>query len=280
MIEIAHTIQLILPVFYGLLLGGCLANFLRPDFGKKWLLPYIGLILLFHATYIGIYTRESGHCLMTTSHELFSLIAFTILTTYTIVELRPREFSAGTATMVALVSFSFQLVSSLSSDISNNHSNPLFSDPIFNIHVTTAVFGYAALTLATVYGSLYLLLYRSMSNNSFGTVYRGLPSLQRLERFGVRSSAVGFIFLTLSIIFGALLVGQTLPLSQGAAYLFDPKTIATVLTWLVFGTTILLRRFAKIEGRKLVIYWMTGFALIVISMTIINAVGTEYHSFL
>jgi len=70
------------------------------------------------------------------------------------------------------------------------------------------------------------------------------------------------------------------PLLQGTSYLLDPKTIATVLTWLVFGTTLFIRRIAKVEGKKLVLFWMSGFALTLVSMTIINAFGTEYHNFL
>jgi hypothetical protein len=44
--------------------------------------------------------------------------------------------------------------------------------------------------------------------------------------------------------------------------------------------TLLIRKFAHVEGRKLVLFWMSGFALTVISMTIVNAVATNFHSFL
>lgn len=281
MLQASNAIQAILPFVYGTLLFGFASVFARPGRKRSWLFPAVLVTLLLHTTYIGLYTIAAGHCLLTTSHELFSLIAFTLLATYVIVELRPGQISAGTGAMVFLVAFLFQLVSSLSSRSGSTvSSNPLFNDPIFNIHVTSAVFGYAALTLATIYGSLYLMLYRAMKKNTFGAIFQELPSLGRLERFGIRASAVGFIFLSISILFGALLVGKTTPVGQSASYLLDPKTIATVLTWLVFGSTLVIRRIAKIEGRKLVIFWMSGFALTLVSMTIINAFGTEYHNFL
>jgi ABC-type uncharacterized transport system permease subunit len=119
-----------------------------------------------------------------------------------------------------------------------------------------------------------------MKKNTFGAIFQELPSLGRLERYGIRASAAGFIFLSISIIFGALLINKSIPLSEGTNYLLDPKTIATILTWLVFGTTLVIRRMAKVEGRKLVIFWMSGFALTLVSMTIINAFGTQYHNFL
>ena len=281
MLQISNAIQALLPFLYGILLIGFANIFLRSNSKRAWIFPAIIITLILHAIYIGLYTILAGHCLLTTSHELFSLIAFTLLATYIIVEPRPKEISAGTGAMVSLVAFLFQLISSLSSHtVSAVSQNPIFKDPVFNIHVTSAVFGYAALTLATIYGSLYLLLYRAMRKNTFGVVFQELPSLGRLERFGIRASAVGFIFLSISIVFGALLISKTVPLSQGGSYLLDPKTIATVLVWLVFGTTLFIRRLAKMEGRKLVIFWMSGFALTLISMTIINAFGTEYHNFL
>jgi ABC-type uncharacterized transport system permease subunit len=280
MLQISNGIQALLPFLYGFLLGGFVNIFLRPDSKKGWVFPLIIITLILHAIYIGFYTVLAGHCLLTTSHELFSLIAFTLLVTYIIVEPRPKEISAGTGAMVLLVTFLFQLISSLSSNSASAAQNPIFSDPFFNIHVTSAVFGYAALTLATIYGSLYLLLYRAMKKNTFGPIFQGLPSLGRLERFGIRASAVGFIFLSISILFGALLIKRSMPISQGSSYLLDPKTIATLLTWLVFGTTLFIRRIAKVEGRRLVLFWMSGFALTLVSMTIINAFGTEYHNFL
>jgi ABC-type uncharacterized transport system permease subunit len=281
MLQAANVIQVLLPFLYGTLLFGFLRVFVRPGRKRFWLFPTVIVSLSLHAIYIGLYTINAGHCLLTTSHELFSLIAFTLLATYVIVELRRDELSAGTGAMVLLVAFLFQCVSSLSSRTNTLAAqNPIFSNPLFNIHVTSAVFGYAALTLATIYGSLYLLLYRTMKKNTFGAVFQELPSLGRLERFGIRASAVGFIFLSISILFGVLLINKTVPLAQSGSYLLDPKTIATILTWLVFGTTLFIRRIAKIEGRKLVIFWMSGFALTLISMTIINAFGTEYHNFL
>jgi hypothetical protein len=35
-----------------------------------------------------------------------------------------------------------------------------------------------------------------------------------------------------------------------------------------------------LEGRRLVLFWMSGFALTIVSMTIVNWIGTSFHSFL
>lgn len=263
------------------MLVGYAGIFFRRIESRKWLFPLVLVVIGAHALYIGAFTAAAGHCLLTNFYEFFSLVAFTLLVSYGLVELKPKQIAAGTGMMVSAVGFAFQLASSLSASPEHVSENlQIFNDPVFNIHVTSAVFGYAALTLATIYGSLYLLLYRSMRRNKFGMLFYEVPSLDHLERFGIRASAIGFIFLSASIVFGALLASSS-PLQLGVAhYMSDPKTIATVLIWLVFGITLIARRLARLEGRKIVVLWMSGFGIAIISMTIINSFVTNFHSFL
>jgi ABC-type uncharacterized transport system permease subunit len=273
--------QPILPILYGLLLFGFANVFFRQSVKRKWLFPLVILTLLSDAIYIGSYTKAAGHCLYTNFYELFALIAFVLLLIYAMVEVRREHFSVGTGLMVVLVGFVFQLVSSLNTTIDiPGARNELFGSPMFNVHIITVVFGYAALTLATIYGSLYLLLYRAMRKNSFGSFFHEIPSLDKLEKFGVRASGIGFGFLTVSIVAGSLLVRKLVPGASAINYFLDPKTLATILIWAVFGSTLLLHRLKRLEGKRIVIFWMSGFALVLISMTVINSFVTEFHNFL
>ncbi len=251
----------------------------RPNKVKRWL-PLVFATLTLHALYIGGYTINTGHCLLATIWELSSLIAFTLLSIYAFVELRVTREASGTGFLVTLVAFIFQTASSLFiSTVSTLEGALILKDPIFNVHVTTAVFGYAALTLASIYGALYLLLFRAITRNQFGAVYQHLPSLERLERYGIRSTSIGFVFLTISIALGWVLM-QHYPISPSVGgFILDPKILATLLVWAVFGITLVVRKIARVEGRKLVLFWMSGFALTVISMTIVNALGTTFHNF-
>jgi ABC-type uncharacterized transport system permease subunit len=280
MYSLNGLIQVLLPLLYGSLVVAGLLAFFRGAVTEKTIFRLVVAVAVIHALYIGIYTISTGHELLTTASEMFSLVAFTLIMTYIIVELRPSGTKVGTGLMVMVVAFVFQLFSSLVTRPVTGVTNPIFLDPTFNAHVTTIVFGYAALTLSTIYGSLYLLLYRAMKRNEFGAVFNQLPSLSRLERYGVRSLVVGFIFLTLSIIFGVVLLKKSFSSSEAALYLQDPKTIATLLVWLVFGVTLVVRSLWHLEGRKVVVIWMSGYVLTLISTTIVNAFGTEYHRFL
>ena len=276
--------EILLPLLY----GGLFFYFSRTFFHLgnvqrrlKHAVPAAYVLLSVHASYIGTYTAYNHHDLVASVSELSSLIAFTLFAVYVFAELRPSKETSGTGFFVTAIACILQTVSSLTIGSENTVvTKAILKDPIFNAHVTTSVFGYAALILAAIYGSLYLLLYRAIRRNEFGAIFEHVPSLERLERFGLRATAAGFVFLTISIILGAMLFRTFAPESDTLHLILDPKVLMTLLVWLVFGVTLLVRRVMHIEGRRLVLFWMYGFALTVVSMTIVNAIGTQFHSFL
>ena len=277
------ALRVLLPIVY----AGLAFYFARTFFLSvsqparlKYAVPAAYLTLALHAVYIGAYTAQYHHDLVATVFELCSLIAFTLLAVYVFAELRTSQETSGTGFFVTMVCFGLQCMSSLAtSGETVGSTKAILQDPIFNLHVTTSVFGYAAFMLAAIYGGLYLLLFRAIRRNQFGAIFEHIPSLERLERYGLRATAFGFIFLTLSIALGAILYTR-IPLEVTTAqFLVDPKVLTTLLVWLVFGVTLLVRRIMHVEGRRLVLFWMSGFALTIVSMTLVNWIGTAFHSF-
>ncbi len=281
-------LRILLPVAY----GGLAFYFARTFFRTlnqvarlKHAVPAAYGVLALHALYIGAYTAANHHDLVATVYELFSLIAFTLLAVYVFAELRASRETSGTGFFVTAICFVLQLGSSLTIGTQPlPETAAILKNPIFNLHVTTSVFGYAALILAAIYGGLYLLLYRAIQRNEFGAIFEHIPSLERLERYGLRATTFGFIFLTLSIALGCILLFGPYAAAHApnaeTHLLLDPKVLTTVLVWLVFGVTLLVRKVIHLEGRRLVLFWMSGFALTIISMTIVNWIGTSFHSFL
>jgi ABC-type uncharacterized transport system permease subunit len=281
---LATGLQILLPFVYGALTFYFARTFFRSlDTPRRlqYAVPASYTALALHALYIGAYTVQNHHELVATIFELFSLIGFTLFAVYVFAELRASKETSGTGFFVAAVSLLLQTVSSLTVRGEQlAETKAILKDPIFNLHVTTSVFGYAALMLAAIYGGLYLLLFRAIRRNEYGPIFEHIPSLERLERYGLRATAVGFVFLTVSIVLGIALYDR-FPLAVSTTQFFlDPKVLMTVLVWLVFGVTLLVRKVVHLEGRRLVLFWMSGFALTIVSMTIINAIGTTFHSFL
>lgn len=272
------VLQAALPFFYAALVYIFGFIFFRPGEAEKQVarvLPLVYVTALLHAVYIGLFTLDNGRCLLGSFPEISSLITFTLLLIFAFAEVRTKNEASGTGFLVVSIAFLFQLFSSLRVTGEVSGSLAILKDPIFNVHVTTAIFGYSAWTLATVYGALYLMLYKSMKRNRFGAIFEHLPNLERLEKYGMRSTASGFVFLSISIVFGWLLLSNSLEGQSVFGVIFHPKILATVLAWLVFGLTLIARRVAKVEGKRLVIFWMSGFVLTVISMGFISAFGSR-----
>lgn len=271
-------LQTALPFLYAALVYIFGQIFFRPGEAEKRvkrLMPFAFVTVAVHAAYIGIFTLYNGRCLLASFPEISSLIAFTLFSIYTLIEVRRTEQASGTGFFVSLIAGIFQIFSSIRvTGEASLAGMEVLKDPTFNLHVTAAIFGYAAWTLATIYGGLYLLLYKAMRSNRYGAVFDHLPSLERLEKYGIRSTAIGFGFLTLAIWFGWRLMSID-PSLTFSSFVFHPKILATLLAWIVFGITLLARRVIRLEGKRLVVLWMSGFVLTIISMGFINAFGTK-----
>ncbi|HET6510979.1 MAG TPA: cytochrome c biogenesis protein CcsA [Candidatus Kapabacteria bacterium] len=269
-------LQTALPFLYAALVYIFGQIFFRPGVAEarvRRVMPFAVATVIVHATYICLFTLHNGRCLLGSFPEISSLIAFTLFSIYTVIEVRRTEQASGTGFFVSLIAGLFQIFSSIVvTGEAGLAGMEILKDPVFNLHVTAAIFGYAAWTLATIYGGLYLLLYKAMKSNKYGAIFEHLPSLERLEKYGLRATGVGFGFLTLAIWFGWRLMSVD-PELTFSSFLFHPKILATLLAWLVFGVTLMARRVIRLEGRKLVMLWMSGFVLTIISMGFINAFG-------
>ena len=282
---LATILRILLPAVYALLALYFARTFFRSGRQSEWLkyaVPAAYTTLALHAVYIGAYTAMYHHDLVATVFELCSLIAFTLLAVYVFAELRSSKETSGTGFFVAVVCFVLQLVSSVAnSGAAVPETKTILKDPIFNLHVTTSVFGYAALMLAAIYGGLYLLLFRAIRGNHFGAIFQHIPSLAMIGTLWTSCHGVWIYFPdAFHRVFGVILFSRISVEVTTSQFLLDPKVVTTVVVWLVFGATLLVRRVMHLEGRRLVLFWMSGFILTLVSMTVVNWIGTAFHSFL
>ena len=139
-----------------------------------------------------------------------------------------RERSTG-FWMVSLVFF-FQLLASLlarPSETPGGARRAIFHDPIFSLHVSFALLGYAAFAVGAAYAFLYLQLYRDLKAGRFSTFYGKLPPLAVLERMMLIALGAGFRGADRRRATGALWAERLYPKD----WLHDPKILATLITW-------------------------------------------------
>src|SRR5207248_3282448 len=112
---------------------------------------------------------------------------------------------------------------------------------------TLLLFAYASFALACVIGVTYVLLFKEIKAKHLGFFYARLPSLQVLDRMNHVAIVVGWVFLTIGIIVGAIWAAQAQGGYAGdprvqAMSLKDPKIIVALVCWLVYSFELFAAR--------------------------------------
>ena len=84
----------------------------------------------------------------------------------------------------------------------------MLQGPLFGVHVSSLLFAYASFALACVIGITYVLLFKEIKAKHLGFFYARLPSLQVLDRMNQRAIVIGWMFLTVGLIVGAIWAAQ------------------------------------------------------------------------
>lgn len=267
--------EVFLPILYAMTTMAYGLAFFREDSLAQKFKSHLCLItFLTHTVYIGMYSVEFGRCMVTTPFEIMSLIAFTILTTYIFIEYRTKVKDTGFFFLsVAMV---FELVSAVTVKVGGSGTpNEILQKVPIGLHVATAIFGLGAIAISAVYGLLYLFQYRELKRDAPGAFFRHLPSLEALERLCLNAAIIGFVFVTISIAIGVV----TLPQAVESFSWHDPKLLFTGVMWLLYLGVLVAKYVLRMDGRKVVTLSLSGFAIAVFSMTIVNAFFGSFHNF-
>ncbi len=98
---------------------------------------------------------------------------------------------------------------------------------LLSVHVAVAIVAYGTFTVAFAAAILYLVQGIPADGNGF----RGLPSRELLDEIGYKAVVIGFPFLTLTIVLGAIWAD----VAWGSYWSWDPKETASLVTWLIYG---------------------------------------------
>lgn len=136
------------------------------------------------------------------------------------------------------------------------------------IHVVTCFLGYAAFALAFGAGVLYLAqrLRRPPQN----------PSLARLDRLMYRMAVIGFVFLTLGILTGAVWAET----AWGRYWSWDPKETASLVTWLIYAALLHARMVKGWQGRPIAWLAVAGFGAVLFTYLGVSFLLPGLHSYL
>ncbi len=152
----------------------------------------------------------------------------------------------------------------------------LFHNRYFALHTVSLFLGYSALSVAFCAGVMYLLLFDEIAHKRVGRMSVRLPSLDDLDRLGHHTVLLGFALLTTGIVIG-MIWART---EWGVLWVWEAKSVWTLLSWAVYLGYLLSRNLAGWQGPRAAWLATLGFALAAATFVGTNvALGSGRHAF-
>ncbi|MFW6123087.1 MAG: c-type cytochrome biogenesis protein CcsB [Thermodesulfobacteriota bacterium] len=157
---------------------------------------------------------------------------------------------------------------SLGTDSSIRPLMPALKSNWLLIHVITCFLGYAAFGLA--FGAALLYLIQALTSRP------RTPSSPLMDRLIYRAAVIGFIFLTLGILTGAVWAET----AWGRYWSWDPKETASLITWFIYAALLHARLVQGWQGRPIAWLAVVGFAAVLFTYLGVSFLLPGLHSYL
>lgn len=227
--------------------------------------------VLFHTLALFIRFGFQGHVALLSLREALSFFSWSLVLTLLYLEHQKKVRILG------LFVFAIAFLSTLLV-IGISFRSPLFtaSRPVgvlLSAHTILIDLGLASAALAFIVSLLYLLLDFFLRRKIFNRFFSYIPSLETLDRLNQNFSGLGFVFLTIGLIFAIIWswreFGRILPMESKGRIAFG----GAFLVWFAYTAAVLLRWSRKFRGKQaayvsiasFLIFAMTMFALFFVS---------------
>lgn len=225
--------------------------------------------LLLHTLAIAYWWAEVGHGPYMAPNEVLSSDAWMIMACFLIFlkvypRIRPASILAFPATflMLALSLFYNPGIRTLPAT---------FRSIWLVIHIGLYKISLATLVIGLAFSVFYLLKKR----RDEGWLQR-LPALETLDIYSYRFAGFGFIFWTIGMLAGSIWAHQ----SWGRFWGWDPTETWALITCLMFGAYLHLRRFFQWRGSRAAWFFIACFAISLVSLfgmaTLSGSIHAEY----
>ena len=131
----------------------------------------------------------------------------------------------------------------------------------FVIHILSAFFAYASFTLSFAAGILYLIQHHELKVKHTGRFYHKLPSLEELEKLIYQPILWGLPLLIFAVAIGLFWAKSVF----GVFWIFDPKTVAVIVTALLYFAIVYLHYISAVRGKRVVVFSLVAFAFVLFS---------------
>lgn len=214
-----------------------------------------------------------GFFAMATGFNTLSLFAWLVVAIHTTIQFRDPNPVLGS--MAAPIATVLMLVASTLSYQITQPIVPVLKSWWLPIHVSFALAGNAVFTIMAMAGAMYIFQERLIKRKKIGRFHRILPSLETLDTLNRRALPIGFFFLTLGIISGALWASS----AWGSYWNWDPKETWSLITWFAYAAMVHQRLALGWRGKKAAMLALAGFALVMFTFIGVSLLFVGHHSF-
>ena len=139
-------------------------------------------------------------------------------------------------------------------------------------HVSTAIISYGAFGVSFALGVIFLLRGK-IAGGSFLDAH--VPAEEKLDLIGYRSVCLGLLFLTLTILTGALWAEK----AWGSYWSWDPKETWSLVTWIIYAVYLHLRLRRGWKGKAAAVFAVIGFVCVIFTYIGVNTFLPGIHSY-
>ena len=253
-------------------------QFAKRTFGVSRIATVLLVLAAFaHTFVIGMETMRVGHVPFASATSAISMFVWLLALSYLYVELTTAERAMGVFILPLLVVL--QTIPAFSAAADEPRS-VILESPWFGVHVSSLLFAYASFALAAVLGITYVLQFKEIKAKALGFFYERLPSLNVLDEMNLRAVKIGWLFLTVGLITGAIWASQ-LPSSGDltSMSMADPKIFVAVLCWAVYSFELYAQRAIGWRGRRAALLSAIGFVIVLLNFVPVSYFLTTSHNF-
>lgn len=195
-----------------------------------------------------------GRAPFTNLYESLIFFALTIALIYLFIEYKYKiRILGAVAAPLPFLAMAYASLPKINSDI--EPLIPALQSNWLIAHVMTCFIGYAAFTIA--FGVSILFLLKSRQNDpAASTLFMArVPGFDMLDDLTHQMVTLGFLFLSIGIITGAVWANQ----AWGRYWGWDPKETWSLITWLIYATLLHARLMRGWKGKRIAMLSFVGF---------------------
>ena len=229
----------------------------------------MGIGFLIHTTAMVVRGIGAGRLPLTNQYEFATSFAWGICLCYLVFLWKFRFQALGTFVTPVI----FLIIGYAAMQSKEVHElMPALKSNWLAFHVMTAIISYGSFGVAFAVSCMYLMRQR-MLGNAFWEQH--IPSEKKLDNISYRAVCLGFIFLTLVLITGAIWAEA----AWGSYWSWDPKETWALITWIIYAIYLHLRISRGWRGKQAAIFAVIGFICVIFTYIGVNTLLPGVHSY-